>query len=91
LASLFNQGLIGIELKMSLQDMDAPKGIPTREPLGRISHAGPGFSGRRQKNPISALSIWKIFDNLRRSLVPPALALLLLPGWADSLRMGTNM
>ena len=26
-------------------------------------------------NPLSALSRWKIFDNLRRSLVPPALAL----------------
>jgi cyclic beta-1,2-glucan synthetase len=41
----------------------------------------PGFAGRRQKNPISALSAWKIFDNLRRSLVPPALAVLLLLGW----------
>ncbi len=40
----------------------------------------PGFGGRRQKNPISALSAWKIFDNLRRSLVPAALALLLLLG-----------
>jgi cyclic beta-1,2-glucan synthetase len=41
----------------------------------------PGFGGQRQKNPISALSAWKIFDNLRRSLVPPALAVLLLLGW----------
>ena len=41
----------------------------------------PGFGGRRQKNPISALSAWKIFDNLRRSLVPPALTVLLLLGW----------
>ena len=41
----------------------------------------PGFGERRQKNPISALSAWKIFDNLRRSLVPPALVLLLLLGW----------
>ncbi len=41
----------------------------------------PGLGGRRQKNPISALSAWKIFDNLRRSLVPPALAVLLLLGW----------
>ena len=41
----------------------------------------PGFGGKRQKNPISALSAWKIFDNLRRSLVPPALAVLLLLGW----------
>jgi cyclic beta-1,2-glucan synthetase len=34
-----------------------------------------------QKNPLSALSQWKIFDNLRRSLVPAALTLLLLLGW----------
>jgi cyclic beta-1,2-glucan synthetase len=40
----------------------------------------PGFGGRRLKNPISALSAWKIFDNLRRSLVSPALAVLLLLG-----------
>ena len=41
----------------------------------------PGFGEQRQKNPISVLSAWKIFDNLRRSLVPPALVLLLLLGW----------
>ena len=41
----------------------------------------PGPSGRRQKNPLSGLSRWKIFDNLRRSLVPAALTLLLLLGW----------
>ena len=32
-------------------------------------------------NPLSILSQWKIFDNLRRSLVPAALMLLLLMGW----------
>lgn len=32
-------------------------------------------------NPLSALSRWKLFDNLRRSLVPPALLILLLGGW----------
>ncbi|HYN13192.1 MAG TPA: glucoamylase family protein, partial [Burkholderiales bacterium] len=32
--------------------------------------------------PLSALSRWKIFDNLRRSLAPAALVLLLLAGWA---------
>ncbi len=42
----------------------------------------PGVDGRRQKNPLSGLSRWKIFDNLRRSLVPPALTLLMLLGWA---------
>ena len=41
----------------------------------------PGPGGRRQKNPLSGLSRWKISDNLRRSLVPPALTLLLLVGW----------
>jgi cellobiose phosphorylase len=41
----------------------------------------PGPGNRRQKNPLSGLSRWKIFDNLRRSLVPSALTLLLLLGW----------
>ena len=41
----------------------------------------PGPAGRRLKNPLSALSRWKLFDNLRRSLVPAALTLLLLLGW----------
>jgi len=40
-----------------------------------------GSRGRRQPNPLSALSRWKLFDNLRRSLVAPALLLLLLGGW----------
>ena len=38
-------------------------------------------TGQRQKNPLSLLSRWKLFDNLRRSLVPSALTLLLLLGW----------
>jgi len=33
------------------------------------------------KNPVSGLSRWKIFDNIRRSLVPLALTSLLLLGW----------
>ena len=37
-----------------------------------------------KKNPLSALSLWKIFDNLRRSLVPLALLLLLIFGWIFS-------
>jgi cellobiose phosphorylase len=36
---------------------------------------------RRQPNPLSALSRWKLFDNLRRSLVSPALLALLIGGW----------
>ena len=31
--------------------------------------------------PAAGLERWKIFDNLRRSLVPPALVLLLVLGW----------
>ncbi len=42
----------------------------------------PGFGGSRQRNPLSGLSRWKIFDNLRRSLTPAAMLLLLLLGWA---------
>jgi cyclic beta-1,2-glucan glucanotransferase len=41
----------------------------------------PGPGRRRRKNPLSALSRWKLFDNLRRSLAPSALTLLLLLGW----------
>ncbi|HLC40077.1 MAG TPA: glucoamylase family protein, partial [Methylomirabilota bacterium] len=41
----------------------------------------PGHGAGRQRNPLSGLSRWKIFDNLRRSLVPSALTLLLLLGW----------
>ena len=42
----------------------------------------PGINLRRMPNPLTGLSRWKIFDNLRRSLVPVALVLLLLAGWA---------
>ncbi len=42
---------------------------------------GPVPGARFQKNQLSGLSQWKIFDNLRRSLVPAALTLLLLLGW----------
>lgn len=41
----------------------------------------PGPDARRIANPLSGLSQWKIFDNLRRSLVPAALLLLLLGSW----------
>ncbi|WP_408167795.1 GH36-type glycosyl hydrolase domain-containing protein [Herbaspirillum rhizosphaerae] len=34
-----------------------------------------------EKTPLSALSRWKLFDNLRRSLVAPALTLATLGGW----------
>lgn len=38
----------------------------------------PGPDVRRIANPLSALSQWKILDNLRRSLVPAALVLLMV-------------
>ena len=41
----------------------------------------PGPGRRFQHNPLSGLSRWKIFDNLRRSLTPSGLALLLILGW----------
>ncbi len=48
--------------------------------LARVPGGGPA-GARRQANPLSVLSQWKIFDNLRRSVVPAALTLLLLAGW----------
>ncbi|MBK6900113.1 MAG: cyclic beta 1-2 glucan synthetase, partial [bacterium] len=41
----------------------------------------PDAEPRRRRNTLSALSRWKLGDNLRRSLVSPALTLLLLLGW----------
>ena len=41
----------------------------------------PGPDARRIANPLSGVSLWKIFDNLRRSLVPLALLALLLGSW----------
>jgi hypothetical protein len=41
----------------------------------------PDESGNRVKNPISDVSRWKIFDNLRRSLVEPFTFVLFVAGW----------
>ncbi|MEO5674229.1 MAG: glucoamylase family protein, partial [Chitinophagales bacterium] len=41
----------------------------------------PDAKGKLRKNSITALSRWKIFDNLRRSLVPIALLLILILSW----------
>ncbi|SDM06194.1 Cellobiose phosphorylase [Geoalkalibacter ferrihydriticus] len=49
-----------------------------RVPGPRGPHGAPG---QRQPNPLSALSVWKLFDNLRRSLVPPSLLAVLIAGW----------
>ncbi len=41
----------------------------------------PAAGNRLIRNPISALSRWKIFDNLRRSLIPVALLVLIIMAW----------
>ncbi|MGV7208123.1 GH36-type glycosyl hydrolase domain-containing protein [Oxalobacteraceae bacterium A2-2] len=45
--------------------------------FGRV----PGAHRKRERNPLSALSRWKLFDNLRRSLTAPALVLSLIVAW----------
>lgn len=41
----------------------------------------PNKKGEKTRNPLSLISRWKIFDNLRRSLVPPFLLLSLVSSW----------
>ncbi len=41
----------------------------------------PEAKPRWRRNPLSALSRWKLFDNLRRSLVPVSVVVLLPAGW----------
>ncbi|MES2320435.1 MAG: glucoamylase family protein [Pseudomonadota bacterium] len=41
----------------------------------------PGANGKRERNPLTALSRWKLLDNLRRSVVPVVLTSLLLLCW----------
>ena len=41
----------------------------------------PDDTGKMVPNPTSTISRWKIFDNLRRSLVEPATLVLLVFGW----------
>ena len=41
----------------------------------------PGPGGKRNKNLLTLINRWRIFDNLRRSLVPIAALLLLMLGW----------
>ncbi len=44
----------------------------------------PSHGGGTEKNPLTLINRWRIFDNLRRSLVPTAALLLLLAGWVLS-------
>ena len=58
--------------------------------LRRVPGAGADRDGasryrRTQPNSLSWLSQWKIFDNLRRSLVPLALVALVFAGWSLAL------
>ncbi|MET0355627.1 MAG: glucoamylase family protein, partial [Cellvibrio sp.] len=41
----------------------------------------PGYDGKKTLNPLSALSRWKILDNLVRSLAPVCLLTMLIMGW----------
>ncbi len=41
----------------------------------------PAADGSLERNPLSVINRWRIFDNLRRSLVPSASLVLLLFGW----------
>jgi cyclic beta-1,2-glucan synthetase len=49
---------------------------------GWLRPSVPAADGKREANPLSALSRWKLFDNLRRSVVAPVLTGLLLMCWA---------
>jgi cyclic beta-1,2-glucan synthetase len=49
-----------------------------------IMRSVPRPGGRREKNPLSVINRWRVFDNLRRSLVPIVSLLLLLLGWLFS-------
>lgn len=48
----------------------------------------PALHGRRIPNLLNTLNRWKIFDNLRRSLVPPAIVALLGIAWTFSPALG---
>ena len=48
--------------------------------IDRLGRNVKNETGERERNPISKLAKWKIFDNLRRSLVQPATLLALLVG-----------
>ena len=54
-----------------------------------LSPRVPAVEGCNRTNPLSALSRWKIFDNLRRCLVPIALISLLILGWTVFADYGT--
>jgi len=48
----------------------------------------PQHGGGRGPNPLSCFDRWKVFDNLRRSLLPAASLILLMASWLISSRAG---
>jgi cyclic beta-1,2-glucan synthetase len=56
-----------------------------RVPGAGADRAGASHYRKTQPNPLSWLSQWKIFDNLRRSLAPLALVALVFAGWSLAL------
>lgn len=50
--------------------------------LGFRTPANDRGKGIRRRNVFGLIERWKIFDNLRRSLVPPAIVLMLALGWS---------
>ena len=53
--------------------------VPAADPFDPTGNR-PTWSSRL-RNPLSALSRWKLFDNLRRSVVPAILVALFVAGW----------
>jgi len=49
----------------------------------------PAPGGGTQRNPLNALNRWKVFDNLRRSLVPAATVVFLVGAWFVGPVVGT--
>ena len=52
--------------------------------LGWLGAHVPTSGGGRRRNDLSIVALWKLFDNLRRSLVPPNLIALLALGWLSN-------
>src|SRR5262249_59187597 len=50
----------------------------------------PDESGRLRRNPLPSMGLWKILDNIRRSLVAPCSVAALIGGWSfrDTLPIG---
>ncbi len=46
-----------------------------------LSKRVPDQEGAQRENPLSAIDRWMIADNLRRSMISPAILLLLMAGW----------